>query len=904
MVFAVKNVFAFLFIILFSISSYADNYKQVKIFVNTPSDVKTLIELGIHLDHFSTEKDNSIITFLNDSEFSLLVSSGFNYDVLIDNWYEYYNNLPKLSEAEMRSFKERSKSEFGVEGFGFGSMGGFYTYQEAIAQLDSMYLNYPNLITQKFSIGTTIEGRQIWAVKISDNPNINENEPAVGFDALIHAREPQSMMTLIYFMYYLLENYGTNPEVTYLVNNREIYCVPVFNPDGYEYNRQTNPNGGGMWRKNRRLNTGGSYGVDLNRNFSYMWGYDNVGSSSTPSAEDYRGTAPFSEPEAQAVSQFFASKNIKTHFNMHSYQDAILYPWGYINALTPDSLTYMEFANDMAVHNGYSVGNSYQILGYPSNGSVRDWMYGEQTAKGKVYGYTIEIGSSSDGFWPPQSRIFPIAQMNVKVNMYQAWVAGEYPSLESPNFSQQYFNPGDFVQFNPKYRNKGLTYAQNVVVTLSSLSPYASVTNDIISFDSIAARGSVISSSSLGFTIAPNAPAEHKLNLLLSASINGSVIRKDTVKLIVGTPEYVFVDTLTNPLTYWTVTATPSTPFWEATSLTYFSSPACYTDSKNGNYANNATVMMTMTNPIDLSSYNNPKLIFWTKFDIENNWDFGQVEISTNNGSTWTPLAGNYTNLGTGSFQPNGQPLYDGAQLTWVKEEISLSGINSNQVKLRFKLKTDGSVQKDGWYIDDIGVLVYTVVPVELSNFTAFTFGKSVQINWATSSEKNNKGFELYRKLFSSHSSLSNSEYNFIGFVEGKGTTTQQQVYSFTDNLIQPGKYLYRLKQIDFDGTAKLYEPIEVDVEFPVRFFLEQNYPNPFNPSTKIKWQLPLGSHQTLKVYDILGNEVAKLVDEYREAGNYEIEFNFSEFNLSSGVYFYKLDAADFTSVRKMIVIK
>ena len=83
-----------------------------------------------------------------------------------------------------------------------------------------MYANYPNLITQKFSIGTTIEGKQIWAVKISDNPNVNENEPAVGFDALTHAREPQSMMTLIYFMYYLLENYGTNPEVTYLVNNR------------------------------------------------------------------------------------------------------------------------------------------------------------------------------------------------------------------------------------------------------------------------------------------------------------------------------------------------------------------------------------------------------------------------------------------------------------------------------------------------------------------------------------------------------------------------------------------------------------------------------------------------------------------------------------------------------------
>ena len=98
---------------------------------------------------------------------------------------------------------------------------------------------YPNLITQKFSIGTSVEGRTIWAVKISDNPNVNEDEPKVGFDALVHAREPQSMATQMYFMWYLLENYGTDPEATYLINNREIYCVPCFNPDGYEYNRLT-----------------------------------------------------------------------------------------------------------------------------------------------------------------------------------------------------------------------------------------------------------------------------------------------------------------------------------------------------------------------------------------------------------------------------------------------------------------------------------------------------------------------------------------------------------------------------------------------------------------------------------------------------------------------------------------
>ena len=176
-------------------------------------------------------------------------------------------------------------------------------------------------------------------------------------------------------------------------------------------------------------------------------------------------------------------------------------------------------------YNGYSVGNSTQILGYPSNGSVRDWMYGEQTTKGKIYGYTIEIGSSSDGFWPPQSRIFPIAQINVKVLMYQTWVAGEYPVLLNPNFAQQYFNPGNFVQFQPSFKNKGLSIAYNTLfVSLTSLSSYATVNSSSLVIDSIPARGTMNSSTPLSFTIASNTPCKtYKLNLLLTTTLNAGL---------------------------------------------------------------------------------------------------------------------------------------------------------------------------------------------------------------------------------------------------------------------------------------------------------------------------------------------------------------------------------------------
>ena len=164
-------------------------------------------------------------------------------------------------------------------------------------------------------------------------------------------------------------------------------------------------------------------------------------------------------------------------------------------------------------------------------------------------------------------------------------------------------------------------------------------------------------------------------------------------------------------------------PKWAVTTATYNSPPNSYTDSPSGNYIASSTVTMTLTNSINLTGYTNPRLTFYTKYDIENNWDYGQVEISTNNGSTWIPLQGQYTNPGTGSFQPNGEPLYDGTNTNWVREEISLSSYISSQFKIRFELKTDSNVERDGWYVDDIAIMYYSVNSVELTSFTALIEG-------------------------------------------------------------------------------------------------------------------------------------------------------------------------------------
>ncbi len=211
-----------------------------------------------------------------------------------------------------------------------------------------------------------------------------------------------------------------------------------------------------------------------------------------------------------------------------------------------------------------------------------------------------------------------------------------------------------------------------------------------------------------------------------------------------------------------------------------------------------------------------------------------------------------------------------------------------------------------------------TIIPVELSSFSASVNGNNVTLNWATAAELNNSGFEIQK--IQKSKLQSQKGWETIGFVEGKGTTTQTTNYSFIDNIIynQPAlatnqedgrkklTFYYRLKQIDYDGTFKYTNEVEVTINVPEKFELAQNYPNPFNPKTIIGYQLPVNGNVTLKVYDVLGNEVTTLVDGYKSVGSYEVEFNAA--GLSSGVYFYQLSVEggvrEFKQTRKMLLIQ
>ncbi|MCI0635274.1 MAG: M14 family metallopeptidase, partial [Actinobacteria bacterium] len=257
------------------------------------------------------------------------------------------------------------------------NFGVFHTYSETEAYLDSIAAAFPAITTDKFSIGSSLEGRTIWAIKVSDNPDTDEDEGEILFDGVTHAREIMTVEMCLHYLNYLCSNYGVDPLATFLVDNREVWFVPIVNPDGFVYNETTNPTGGGLWRKNRNPNGGGCAGVDNNRNYSYQWG--GLGASTDPCSETYRGTAPNSEPENQAMEAFIDSRQFTVHQSFHSAAEMVLLPWGYDQTVhTPDDSLLRAIGDEMARDSGYQVGQPGEIL-YNASGVAFDWSYGETT---------------------------------------------------------------------------------------------------------------------------------------------------------------------------------------------------------------------------------------------------------------------------------------------------------------------------------------------------------------------------------------------------------------------------------------------------------------------------------------------------------------------------------------------
>ncbi len=275
-----------------------DPVRQINISLADETSERVLLEIGLELQAID-HQTKTVRAIANTYELGQLDQRGFKYTVEIEDLQVWY--AARIANDSNKSQEAPALGQWLSPPFGQGSMGNYYTLSETISVIHQIRNAYPSIVASPRPIGSSLEGRRIWALSISDNPGVSEGEPEVRMDAIHHAREPMSMHTMIWYMLHLVENYGTDPIATYLVDHREQWFIPVVNPDGYAYNQTIAPNGGGMWRKNRRNNAGGSKGVDLNRNYDAEWGYDNAGSSPSGSSNTYRGTAPGSEPEVAAM---------------------------------------------------------------------------------------------------------------------------------------------------------------------------------------------------------------------------------------------------------------------------------------------------------------------------------------------------------------------------------------------------------------------------------------------------------------------------------------------------------------------------------------------------------------------------------------------------------------------------
>jgi len=288
----------------------------------------------------------------------------------------------------------------------------------------------------------------------------------------------------------------------------------------------------------------------------------------------------------------------------------------------------------------------------------------------------------------------------------------------------------------------------------------------------------------------------------------------------------------------------------------------------------------TLNNPIDATNYLSVQLDFDNDWRILDAQDEAHVEVSIDGGATWTSV---WSQIGV--------------SVRTTHETINVSSAVAGQSFL-IRLRSVQPGWDWWWALDNITVIAWDVTPVELTSFAANVNGTNVNLNWSTATETNNSGFQVERS--------NGSAFEVVGFVAGNGTTTQIQNYSFTDQNLAAGKYSYRLKQIDFNGTFEYSNTIEADVTVK-EFSLSQNYPNPFNPSTKISFSLASDSKVSLKVFDVLGQEVATLFNGQMTAGVKDVVFDASKMN--SGVYFYRIDASGvdgqkFSSTKKMILTK
>ncbi len=678
------------------------------------SEVIGLQKAGLEFDHgYYDHKSNRFITTVSASDIARLQQYHFSYTTLVEDEQQQF-----LAKNQAADFYEAVKAEQSSRApyddincdpaenafqtpanFTAGSMGGYYTLSEMYGKVDQMISAYPSMV-RKDTIGYSFEHRPIVAVKISDNVNTDENEPEILYSALHHAREPMSMMQLIFFMQYLLEHYNSDINIKKIINNRELFFVLCVNPDGYEYNRSTNPNGGGFHRKNRDTiaNQRSNIGIDLNRNYGVDWGYDNTGSSPVPSSDTYRGKSGFSEPETQVIRNYVNSRHFTINMDYHSYSNVFVYPYGVPQNHTPmpaDEKAFFAYSKQIVPrHNFFVTGTAPETVGYTVNGVSTDWFTaGDLDKRDKVYAFTGEIGTGTDGFWPLANRIIPLCKQQMYHNLQVAYMCGSYIEIQDRSNTSVVNATGSFKAI---FRQIGVkaSPSQVSIIPIKNIQAVGnSKTLPVTAFAADTVLG-------IGYSLTPTIKPGQKI-IFAWKVITGGITYTDTVVKLYK-PQLLLADDMEGSFsTNWNTTGT-----WNFSGSSSFSGSKSLHDITGSLYADNVTNTVSCKKIFDLSNASAAMMSCWMRYRSENGYDKLTAEISTNGAAgPFTPVCGSNTvteNFGTLATKP----AFTGLRDKWVRTVIDLSAyVGNSNVWLRFRMTSDAGVTDSGFYIDDVEIV-------------------------------------------------------------------------------------------------------------------------------------------------------------------------------------------------------
>ena len=383
-----------------AVSASTGFHSLIHVFPSDTHEATLVVNAGADIIH--VYEDGSADAVVSPRDLELIDATGVRYDVRVQNLDRFY-------ELRCAAGKE---------------MGGFMTWDEIQVWLADLHFAYPSITSAPTSIGDTYEGRPQLVVKLGTDNDFYSDDPSrpnCWYDGLIHAREPVSMQNICSFMEWLCVNSGRNGYcglvADYVLENRDIWCLPCNNVDGYVYNESIAPGGGGMHRKNMNWSGGGD-GVDLNRNWAVAWG--GPGSSSDPGSSTYRGTAPLSEAESSNIDDFWQSYTPVEMHSTHTYGNILIYPWGYTDDPTTHAAEY-DTHGEMMVNwcTGEEHGPAAETL-YYSSGNTRDHSYGLYEAMS----WNHETGGDMAGFWPSAAEVVRLTRRNVRTYLVTALLAG------------------------------------------------------------------------------------------------------------------------------------------------------------------------------------------------------------------------------------------------------------------------------------------------------------------------------------------------------------------------------------------------------------------------------------------------------------------------------------------------